>query len=74
MGISIASSVCRSTPPPKPTGPQADTDWAKSRTSNTSRPRRLAVCGVTVETIATPHDAEDGVVFVVDDGKHRLAF
>jgi phosphoribosyl 1,2-cyclic phosphodiesterase len=27
---------------------------------------------VTVETIATPHDAEDGVVFVVDDGKHRL--
>jgi phosphoribosyl 1,2-cyclic phosphodiesterase len=28
--------------------------------------------GVTVETIPTPHDAEDGVVFVVDDGKHRL--
>ena len=27
---------------------------------------------VTVETISTPHDAEDGVVFVVDDGKHRL--
>lgn len=27
---------------------------------------------VAVETIATPHDAEDGVVFVVDDGKHRL--
>ena len=27
---------------------------------------------VTVETIATPHDAADGVVFVVDDGKHRL--
>ncbi len=26
----------------------------------------------TVETIRTPHDAEDGVVFVVDDGKHRL--
>ena len=25
-----------------------------------------------VETIPTPHDAEDGVVFVVDDGKHRL--
>lgn len=25
-----------------------------------------------VETISTPHDAEDGVVFVVDDGKHRL--
>jgi phosphoribosyl 1,2-cyclic phosphodiesterase len=27
---------------------------------------------VTVETVPTPHDAEDGVVFVVDDGKHRL--
>lgn len=27
---------------------------------------------VTVETIGTPHDATDGVVFVVDDGKHRL--
>ncbi len=25
-----------------------------------------------VETIPTPHDAEDGVVFVIDDGKHRL--
>jgi phosphoribosyl 1,2-cyclic phosphodiesterase len=28
---------------------------------------------LTVETIGTPHDAADGVVFVVDDGKHRLA-
>jgi phosphoribosyl 1,2-cyclic phosphodiesterase len=27
---------------------------------------------VTVETISTPHDGADGVVFVVDDGKHRL--
>ena len=27
---------------------------------------------VVVETIPTPHDAEDGAVFVVDDGKHRL--
>ena len=27
---------------------------------------------VKVETIPTPHDAEDGVVFVVDDGTHRL--
>jgi phosphoribosyl 1,2-cyclic phosphodiesterase len=27
---------------------------------------------VTVETISTPHDAEDGVVFVMDDRKHRL--
>jgi phosphoribosyl 1,2-cyclic phosphodiesterase len=28
--------------------------------------------GVTVETFATPHDGADGVVFVVDDGRHRL--
>ena len=27
---------------------------------------------VTVETIPTPHDGVDGVVFVVDDGEHRL--
>ncbi len=27
---------------------------------------------VTVETTATPHDGVDGVVFVVDDGRHRL--
>ncbi len=27
---------------------------------------------VTVETISTPHDGIDGVVFVVDDGEHRL--
>jgi phosphoribosyl 1,2-cyclic phosphodiesterase len=27
---------------------------------------------VVVETVATPHDGVDGVVFVVDDGKHRL--
>jgi phosphoribosyl 1,2-cyclic phosphodiesterase len=27
---------------------------------------------VTVVTIPTPHDGADGVVFVVDDGKHRL--
>ena len=27
---------------------------------------------VLVETIATPHDAQDGVVFVVDDGQRRL--
>ena len=25
-----------------------------------------------METIPTPHDGADGVVFVVDDGKHRL--
>lgn len=28
--------------------------------------------GVTVETISTPHDAVDGVAFVVDDGSRRL--
>ena len=27
---------------------------------------------VTVETLPTPHDGADGVVFVVDDGEHRL--
>jgi phosphoribosyl 1,2-cyclic phosphodiesterase len=27
---------------------------------------------VVVETIRTPHDSVDGVVFVVDDGRHRL--
>ena len=27
---------------------------------------------VTVETIPTPHDGVDGVVFVIDDGNHRL--
>jgi len=27
---------------------------------------------VSVETIPTPHDAVDGVVFVVDEGRHRL--
>ena len=33
---------------------------------------KLRFGDVMVETIATPHDAADGVVFVVDDGKHRL--
>ncbi len=27
---------------------------------------------LTVETVKTPHDAAEGVVFVVDDGQHRL--
>ena len=27
---------------------------------------------VVVETVSTPHDGVDGVVFVVDDGEHRL--
>ncbi|MCE5266835.1 MAG: MBL fold metallo-hydrolase [Planctomycetaceae bacterium] len=33
---------------------------------------RLRFGPVTVETVATPHDGVDGVVFVVDDGCHRL--
>jgi phosphoribosyl 1,2-cyclic phosphodiesterase len=33
---------------------------------------RLRFGTVTVETISTPHDADDGVVFVIDDGTHRL--
>jgi phosphoribosyl 1,2-cyclic phosphodiesterase len=28
--------------------------------------------GVTVHTIPTPHDGEDGVVFIIDDGARRL--
>ena len=28
--------------------------------------------GLTVETIPTPHDATDGVAFVIDDGRRRL--
>jgi phosphoribosyl 1,2-cyclic phosphodiesterase len=27
---------------------------------------------VSVETVPTPHDGADGVVFIVDDGRHRL--
>ena len=33
---------------------------------------KVKIGKIVVETIRTPHDAEDGVVFVVDDGKHRL--
>ena len=33
---------------------------------------KVRIGKVVVETIRTPHDAEDGVVFVVDDGKCRL--
>jgi phosphoribosyl 1,2-cyclic phosphodiesterase len=32
----------------------------------------IQIGNVAVETIPTPHDGVDGVVFVVDDGKHRL--
>ena len=28
--------------------------------------------GLTVETLPTPHDGVDGVVFVINDGRHRL--
>ena len=34
--------------------------------------KTIQVGKVTVETVSTPHDGADGVVFVVDDGKHRL--
>ena len=32
----------------------------------------IQVDGVSIETIRTPHDGTDGVVFVVDDGRRRL--
>lgn len=32
----------------------------------------LRIGGLTIETIPTPHDAVDGVVFVVSDGQRRL--
>ena len=73
MGIRIARSACRSSPPPRPLMRPSDLH------SGEINDLRYFVAGetikfgkVTVETISTPHDAEDGVVFVVDDGKHRL--
>jgi len=32
----------------------------------------IRIGGVSVHTIPTPHDGEDGVAFVIDDGEHRL--
>jgi len=32
----------------------------------------IRIGGLTIHTIPTPHDGEDGVVFVIDDGLHRL--
>lgn len=32
----------------------------------------IRIGGVSIQTIPTPHDGEDGVVFVVDDGERRL--
>jgi phosphoribosyl 1,2-cyclic phosphodiesterase len=32
----------------------------------------LKIGHLTVETVPTPHDAADGIIFVVDDGRHRL--
>ncbi|MBW2277530.1 MAG: MBL fold metallo-hydrolase [Deltaproteobacteria bacterium] len=32
----------------------------------------VRIGGVTVETLPTPHDGVDGVVFSIDDGSHRL--
>ena len=34
--------------------------------------RRIEIGDVQIETIPTPHDAVDGVAFVVDDGKRRV--
>ncbi len=33
---------------------------------------KLCIAGLTIETIPTPHDAVDGVAFVLDDGRCRL--
>ena len=33
---------------------------------------KISIGRVRIETIPTPHDGADGVVFVVDDGRHRL--
>ena len=69
----IASSACRSTSPPRPTRRQADIGLGRSATCSTSCAGETLRFGkVVVETIPTPHDGVDGVVFVVDDGKHRL--
>ncbi len=32
----------------------------------------LRIGGATVQTVPTPHDGEDGTIFIVDDGRHRL--
>ena len=53
-------------------GGQAICTWARSKTFGISSRGNVQFGKVVVETIPTPHDAEDGVVFVVDDGKHRL--
>ncbi len=50
----------------------SDTPGRNRRPSAFHAGETLRFGKVTVETIPTPHDAEDGVVFVVDDGKHRL--
>ena len=34
--------------------------------------KTIELGGVQIETIPTPHDAADGVVFVIDDGIHRI--
>jgi len=58
----------------------AKTYWAASRyrlgeindINHFSAGETLRFGKVVVETISTPHDGVDGVVFVVDDGRHRL--
>jgi phosphoribosyl 1,2-cyclic phosphodiesterase len=46
-------------------GPGMDVQYFRAGNS-------VKVGHLTVETVATPHDAADGVVFVIDDGRHRL--
>ena len=67
-------SICRSTSPPRPSMPQIDTTWEKSKTCGTfSRRESLRFGeGRRGNHSPRPHDGVDGVVFVVDDGKHRL--
>jgi phosphoribosyl 1,2-cyclic phosphodiesterase len=58
----------------------AKTHWAASRyrlgeindIHHFSAGETLRFGRVAVETVSTPHDGVDGVVFVVDDGKYRL--
>lgn len=58
----------------------ADTYWTASRyklgriddLNHFSAGDTLRFGKMTVETIPTPHDGVDGVVFVIDDGRHRL--
>jgi phosphoribosyl 1,2-cyclic phosphodiesterase len=43
-----------------------------ARIEHFSSGETLRLGNVTIESVPTPHDAVDGVAFVVDDGRHRL--